>query len=153
MLAHLLLLSNDVFFLRFACSLYTFMPKILPPGKALEMVTIDAARVLGLDNEIGSLEVGKKADISLLNLSAAHLAPLHSMPLEHAIAFANGSDIDTVIIDGKVLMRDRHVLTVNEGDVIERATIEADKAVRRCGLVSLREVCPGFWGCSRYQNQ
>ena len=117
------------------------------------MVTIDAARVLGLNHEIGSLEVGKRADISLLNLSAAHLAPLRSMPLEHAIAFANGSDMDTVIIDGKILMRGRHVLTVNEDDIIERATIEADKAVTRCGLAPLREVCPGFWGSSRYQSE
>ena len=128
-------------------------PQVLPPGKALEMVTIDAARVLGLNHEIGSLEVGKRADISLLNLSAAHLAPLRSMPLEHAIAFANGSDMDTVIIDGKILMRGRHVLTVNEDDIIERATIEADKAVTRCGLAPLREVCPGFWGSSRYQSE
>ena len=114
------------------------------------MVTIDAARVIGMADEIGSIEVGKRADIVLLNLAAPHLAPLRSMPLEHAICYANGNDVDTVIIDGEILMRGRRVLSVNEADVIERASKEADNAVRRCGLESLRAQRPGFWKSTRF---
>ena len=127
-------------------------PQVLPPGKALEMCTIDAARVLGLDDEIGSLEPGKRADIILVNLAAPHIAPLRSMPLEHALCYANGNDVDTVIVDGEVLMRGRRVAGVNEAEVVERASAEAEAAVRRCGLEALREPCAGFWGASRYSD-
>ena len=127
-------------------------PQVLPPGKVLEMVTIDAARLLGLGEEVGSLEPGKRADILLLNLATPHLAPLRSMPLEHAISYANGNDVDTVIIDGEVLMRHRKVLSVKEDEVIARATLEASKAVDRCNLSKLREPCPGFWGSSSYHD-
>ena len=125
-------------------------PQMIPPGKALEMCTIDSARALGVAHEVGSLEPGKRADIVLVNLAAPHIAPLRSMPLEHAVCYANGSDVDTVIVDGEVLMRARRVLSVNEADVIERASNEAESAVRRCGLEPLRGRRPGFWGCSRW---
>ena len=125
-------------------------PQVLPPGKVLEMVTIDAARVIGMGDEIGSLEVGKRADIVLVNLAAPHIAPLRSMPIEHAVCYANGNDVDTVIVDGEVLMRARRVLSVNEADVIERASAEAENAIRRCGLEPLRGRHPGFWKSSRF---
>src|SRR5437762_13659266 len=80
--------------------------RILPQGKVLEMVTIDAARALGLDRELGSLEAGKKADVILVDLFKPHLMPLN-MPVYRIASFANGADVDTVIVDGRVLMEGR----------------------------------------------
>jgi cytosine/adenosine deaminase-related metal-dependent hydrolase len=71
--------------------------------KVLEMATIDGARALGLEQEIGSLEVGKKADVILIDLQHPHLYPQHSLP-SVLVYQANGSEVDTVIVDGKVLL-------------------------------------------------
>lgn len=122
---------------------------VLPPGKVLEMCTIDAAAVLGMADVIGSLEVGKYADVICVNLSAPHLAPLN-MPVSRTIYFANGADVDTVIVGGRVLMKARQVLTVDEATVIQRATNEAGRAIARVGLEPLLHDRPGFWGASRF---
>ena len=108
----------------------------LPPGKVLEMVTIDAARALGMEKEIGSLEVGKKADIILVNMFKPHLYPLN-MPVYRIVYFANGSDVDTVIVDGKVLMENRIVKTVNEEEVLEMAQRETEAMLDRMQLRDL----------------
>lgn len=123
--------------------------QILPPGKVLEMVTIDAARTLGLETEIGSLEPGKKADIVLLDLRKPHLAPAN-MPLYRAIYFANGADIDTTIVDGRILMRGRRMTTVEEASILDDAEREAALAIERCGLQGLLDTPGTFWGRSRY---
>ncbi|MEQ8331713.1 amidohydrolase family protein [Nisaea sp.] len=123
--------------------------QILPPGKALEMVTIDAARAIGLETDIGSLEPGKKADIVLLDLRKPHLVPAN-MPLHRAIYFANGADIDTTIVDGDILMRGRAVTSLDEGSVLDAADAAIAKALERTGLTTLLETRSGFWGQSRY---
>ncbi len=84
------------------------------------MSTINGAKALGLDNEIGSIEVGKKADIIILDFKKPHLAPLHHYP-SHLVYSAFGSDIDTVIIDGNIVMKNRKVLTLNEAEIINTA--------------------------------
>jgi 5-methylthioadenosine/S-adenosylhomocysteine deaminase len=123
-------------------------PNVLPAGKALEMVTIDAARALGMEKEIGSLESGKKADIILVDAFRPHMVPMN-MPLYRIAYFANGNDVSTVLVNGRVLMRDRKVLTVNEEKVMEFAQREADAAIKRTGLERLTETPEGFWGRSR----
>lgn len=123
--------------------------QVLPPGKALEMVTIDAARAIGMEAEIGSLEPGKKADIVLIDLRKPHLVPAN-MPLHRAVYFANGADIDTTIVDGKVLMRGRAVASLDEGSVLDAADAAIAKALERTGLTGLLETRAGFWGQSRY---
>ncbi|MDZ7631740.1 MAG: amidohydrolase family protein [Gemmatimonadaceae bacterium] len=122
--------------------------EVLPPGKVLEMVTVDAARALGMDKEIGSLEPGKKADIILIDAFQPHLVPMN-MPLYRVAYFANGNDVSTVLVNGRVLMRDRTVLTVNEEAILTGAQREADAAIRRSGLEPLLETPEGFWGRSR----
>ncbi len=122
--------------------------RVLPPGKVLEMMTIDAARALGLGAEIGSLEPGKKADLIIIDADRPHMAP-HHMPLYRVAYFANGNDVRTVVVDGRILMRDREVVTVNESQVIDMAQREADLAIRRAGLESLLTTPAGFWGRSR----
>lgn len=124
-------------------------PGVIPPGKALEMVTIDAAEALGMKHDIGSLEVGKKADIILVDLCKPHLIPLH-MPLYRIAYFANGSDVDTVIVDGRVLMRARKVLSVDEQEIMQRAHTEAERALERADLKHLLNMPDGVWGRSHY---
>ncbi len=123
--------------------------QVMPPGKVLEMVTIDAARTLGREHELGSLEVGKKADVVLLDLRKPHLAPAN-MPLYRAICFANGADIDTTIVDGRILMRGRRMTAADEGGILDAADRETALAIERCGLRELLETPEGFWGRSRY---
>ena len=122
--------------------------KVLPAGKVLEMVTVDAARALGLEKEIGSLEVGKKGDVILVDWMRPHLAPMN-MPLYRIAYFANGNDVSTVLVNGKILMRDRKVLTVDEAKVVLDADREATLAIKRAGLDSLLATPKGFWGRTR----
>jgi cytosine/adenosine deaminase-related metal-dependent hydrolase len=121
---------------------------VLPAGKILEMVTVDAARALGMADEIGSLEVGKKADIILIDWFRPHMVPMN-MPLYRLAYFANGNDVHTVLVDGRVLMRDRRVLSVNEEEVLLLAQRESEAAIRRMGLEALTALPEGFWGVSR----
>jgi cytosine/adenosine deaminase-related metal-dependent hydrolase len=123
-------------------------PDVLPAGKVLEMATIDAARALGMEDEIGSLEVGKKADIILIDMYQPHLYPFN-MPLYRVAYFANGNDVQTVIVNGEVLMRDRQVRTVDESEVLEMAQREIQAALDRTGLHHLVATPEGFWGQTR----
>ena len=123
--------------------------EILPPGKALEMITIDAAKGLGVDDKLGSLEPGKEADLVLLDMHKPHFYPL-VMPVNRLIYFAKGSDVDTVLVKGEILMEDRQVKSVNEADVLAMAQTEMSKALDRTGLWSYLDQRPNFWGKSRY---
>ena len=76
------------------------------------MATINGAKALGWDKEIGSIEVGKKADIILLDLDKPHFYPRHN--LVSAISYsAHGSDVDTVMVDGKIIMENREIKTLD----------------------------------------
>ena len=123
-------------------------PSWLPPGKALEMCTIDAAKVLGLDHEIGSLAPGKKADVILVDLRRPHLYPAHQ-PEFRVTYFANGNDVHTVLIDGKVLLRDRKAVHVNEDAVLDAVQREADLFLDRLNLRYALDTPPMFWRHSR----
>jgi cytosine/adenosine deaminase-related metal-dependent hydrolase len=123
-------------------------PDVLPAGRVLSMATIEAAEALGMADEIGSLEVGKKADIILIDMRRPHLYP-PDMPLYRVAYFANGNDIETVIVGGEVLMRDRVVLTVDEGEVLDLAEREIQAALERTGLEHLSRTPEGFWGEAR----
>ena len=95
-------------------------PRILPVYEVLRMATVNGAKALGLGKSIGSLEVGKKADVILVDLSKPHLKPLHNI-YANIVYSAHGTDVDTVIIDGKIVMENRHVKTLDEQAVMERA--------------------------------
>jgi 5-methylthioadenosine/S-adenosylhomocysteine deaminase len=127
-------------------------PSYLPAGKVLEMVTIDAARALGLEKELGSLEPGKKADIILVDMFKPHLYPLN-MPVYRIAYFANGNDVDTVIVDGQILMEHRQVKTVDETAVLELAQKEAEEALRRTNLERLLAIPDRFWRVSKGNPQ
>ena len=123
--------------------------RVLPQGKVLEMVTIDAARALGLADEIGSLEAGKKADIVLIDLFKPHLMPLN-MPVYRVVCFAGGADVDTAIVDGRVLMRGREVATVDEGRVMDAAQRETERMLSRIDGWGLLAPPERFWGHARF---
>jgi cytosine/adenosine deaminase-related metal-dependent hydrolase len=122
---------------------------VLPHGKVLEMVTIDAARALSLDHEIGSLEAGKKADIILVDLFRPHLMPLN-MPVYRVTCFANAADVVTTIVDGRVLMEDRRVLAVDEADVLADVQENCERMLDRSGLRHLTASPARLWGASHY---
>ncbi len=145
--------SADMFRHMFQCMHYHRRhfrdARILPQGKVLEMVTIDAARALGLDSDLGSLETGKKADLILLDLYKPHLMPLN-MPVYRVVSFASGADVDTVIVDGRVLMEGREVRTVDEGRVMDAAQRETDLMLARIDGASLLQPPARFWGHARF---
>ena len=123
--------------------------RVLPPGKTLEMATIDGAEAFRIEDMVGSLEPGKKADIILVDMRKPHLYPLN-MPVDRVTYFANGGDVDTVIVDGEVLMEGRMVKTVDEAEVLEKAQTEIEVAIDCSGLKNLYDTTDGYWGHSRY---
>lgn len=123
-------------------------PSWMPPGKVFEMATIDAAASMGIGAELGSLEVGKKADIVLVDMRKPHLHP-SNMPLTRLAHFANAADVDTVIVDGQILMRGRKALTMNEADVLDAAQAELSRALERTGLGHLTEEPAELWRNNR----
>jgi 5-methylthioadenosine/S-adenosylhomocysteine deaminase len=103
----------------------TMDPTVLTAEEVFKMVTINGAYSLGLENEIGSIEVGKKADLVLVNMKTPQLTPVRN-PLSHLVYAANGGDVDTVICNGNVLMKNRKLLTLDEAMVLEIAENASD---------------------------
>lgn len=99
-------------------------PQALPALTTLKMATIDGARALGLGEEIGSIEVGKRADLTLINLDGLHATPGPDV-ISTIVYAAEASDVDTVIIDGRIVMRERELITIDEQAVIREARDEA----------------------------
>jgi 5-methylthioadenosine/S-adenosylhomocysteine deaminase len=95
-------------------------PTALPARQALSMATLEAARVLGLGDRLGSLEVGKRGDVIVLDLDVPHMVPVYDIT-SHLVYAAHSSDVRTVIIDGWVVMRDRELLTLDEGQIFAHA--------------------------------
>lgn len=99
----------------------TLDPKVLNSDESIEMATIKGAEALGLDSEIGSIEVGKKADIILIDTNAANMVPDSSSLSSNVIYSANGSNVDTTICNGKVLMENRKLTVLDEDEIYSKA--------------------------------
>lgn len=97
----------------------TKIPTSITAYEVLKMATIEGAKVLGLEDEIGTLEVGKKADMIFIKTDKIHLCPENDICANIAYS-ANGADVDTVIIDGKVIMQNRKMLHSNEKEVMKQ---------------------------------
>ncbi len=93
---------------------------LLSAEQVFKMATINGAKALGMEKEIGTIEVGKKADLTLLNFNKTHLTP-YRHPLSHLVYSAQGSDVDTVICNGQILMQDRNIIVLDENMVIQQA--------------------------------
>jgi 5-methylthioadenosine/S-adenosylhomocysteine deaminase len=101
-------------------------PTAVPAQIALDMATIGGARVLGMDKLIGSLEPGKRADLITVSMSAARQTPMYDA-VSHLVYVTRGDDVRNTIVNGKVLMRDRRVGTLNEAEVLAQAKALAQK--------------------------
>ena len=99
----------------------TLDPKVLDSDEAIAMGTIKGAEALGLDDEIGSIEVGKKADIILIDTNSANMVPDSSSLSSNVIYSANGSNVDTTICNGKILMENKKLTALDEQEIYEKA--------------------------------
>ncbi len=94
-------------------------PTVMSARTVIRMATCNGARTLGMDSLVGSLEVGKKADLCIIDMNKPHLTPLYN-EYSHLVYAVNGADVDTVLINGKVVMRDRKLLTIDEEEAMRR---------------------------------
>ncbi len=94
-------------------------PTLLPVESVIRMATIDGARALDLDREIGSIEPGKQADLIIIDTLAPHLTPIYH-PASAVVYAAKGSDVKTVMAGGRLLVRDRRVQTLDVEEIIAR---------------------------------
>jgi 5-methylthioadenosine/S-adenosylhomocysteine deaminase len=101
-------------------------PRAVPAAAALEMATILGARALGLDKAIGSIEVGKRADLIVVAMDGARQTPMYN-PISHLVYVAHGDDVRTTVVNGRVLMRDRRMRTLDERVVLADARALAAK--------------------------
>ena len=95
-------------------------PAALPAETVFRMATMGGARVLNLQDEIGSLEPGKRADIVLVDTRRPGLTPLYAV-YSHLVYAVRGSDVTTVLVNGRIVVENGRVLTVNEEEVMEMA--------------------------------
>ena len=123
--------------------------RILPPGKALEMATIDGARALGLGKEIGSIEVGKKADMITIDLRQPHLYPPDMIPMR-LVTNGSGKDVNDVVIDGRIVMRDRVMTTIDENAVLDQAVAMYHQTIERGSLQEMTKIHDHFWSQSTF---
>jgi 5-methylthioadenosine/S-adenosylhomocysteine deaminase len=110
----------------FLAKLQTSDPRAIPAHAALEMATIDGARALGLDHQVGSLEAGKRADLIVVAMTSARQTPMYD-PLSHLVYATHGDDVTTTIVNGRVLMREKKVATLDEAAVLAEARALAEK--------------------------
>src|ERR1700730_3103095 len=109
-------------------------PTLISSERALEMATINSAKALGIDHLVGSLEVGKKADIAVFDFKKTHIT-VPNRPIGALVFTAHGTDVDTVIVNGKVLLRGGKLVGFSdERSVIEEATARAHDVIRRAGI-------------------
>jgi 5-methylthioadenosine/S-adenosylhomocysteine deaminase len=101
-------------------------PRAIPAPVALEMGTIDGARALGMEKTLGSLEPGKRADLLVVSMASARQTPMYD-PVSHLVYVTRGDDVRTTIVNGRVLMRDRKVLTLDSRQVLADARVMVDK--------------------------
>lgn len=101
-------------------------PLAIPAEVALEMATIDGARALGLEKEIGSLEVGKRADVIVVSMKGARQTPMYN-PVSHLVYVCRGGDVTATVVNGRVLMRDHRMRTLDERVVLADARALARK--------------------------
>jgi 5-methylthioadenosine/S-adenosylhomocysteine deaminase len=104
-------------------------PTVVSAREALSMATIGGARAIHLEKEIGSLEVGKKADMILVDLSGAHTTPLYNL-YSHLVYAAKASDVTDTIVNGRILMRDRRLLTLDELAIKAKARLRRDQVAK-----------------------
>lgn len=117
---------------------YPFDAEIVPAEQALEMITVEGARALGMESTIGSLEAGKKADVVVVRIDRPHFVPLLTQPratiVNQLVYAASGADVAHVFVDGKEVVADGAMTTVDEAEVVSAAQRTTEAFVRRSGI-------------------
>ncbi len=118
-------------------------PAIMPAWEVLRMATIEGARAVGLGDEVGSLEVGKQADMILVDLTALNLSPVLTSPVRNIVPnlvyAASGHEVRTVMVAGRVVMRDRQILTADEAAVRAEAQTQAEALAKKVAADPVHE--------------
>jgi 5-methylthioadenosine/S-adenosylhomocysteine deaminase len=109
-------------------------PEVVPAKQALRIATIGGAKALALEKQIGTLEAGKHADVIVVNLDSLHSTPSSHDPASALVYSAQTSDVRSVVIDGRVVMKDRELLTLDESSVVQNANQEAAELIKRAGI-------------------
>jgi 5-methylthioadenosine/S-adenosylhomocysteine deaminase len=109
-------------------------PEAIPAQQALRMATHGGAKALGLEKQIGSLEIGKRADAIVVNIDSLHSIP-HARDLVSALVYsAQTADVQSVVIDGEIVMKDRKLVTLNENEIFADAVRESSELIKRAGI-------------------
>jgi len=111
----------------------SYDPTLVPAETVLEMATINGAKALGLEKEIGSLENGKKADFVAIDMQKVHLQPYYS-PVSAVVYSATGGDVSLTVVDGKIVVEKGKLLTMDEAEVWKEAEKRGHEIVKRAGL-------------------
>lgn len=110
-------------------------PTAMNARQIFRMATIDGAKAVGLENEIGSLEVGKKADLAILNLNTFHCNPMFGTdPISRIVYSAMSSDVETTIIDGHIIMENRQMKTIDQTFVLKESEVAIKRLMKRAGI-------------------
>lgn len=104
----------------------------LPAPQVLRMATINGAKALGLGDRTGSLEVGKQADVVVVDAARPHLAPRHD-PAALLVYSAQGADVSMVLVDGRILLEGGELTTIDEEKLLVQATAQTQSLLRRAG--------------------
>ncbi|NRK74090.1 amidohydrolase family protein, partial [Salmonella enterica subsp. enterica serovar Typhi] len=103
-------------------------PTAMDAKTVFRMATIGGAKAVGMEKEIGSLEIGKRADLAILNLHNFHTFPSYDVdPISRIVYSATRADVETTIVDGKIVMENKIIKTVDKPIVLN----EADKSIKR----------------------
>jgi 5-methylthioadenosine/S-adenosylhomocysteine deaminase len=94
-------------------------PTVMDAETALKMATVNGAKAMGMENQIGRLKKGMKADIIIIGLDKPHLTPIYH-EYSHLVYAVGGADVDTALINGKIVMRNRKLLTIDENEVMTK---------------------------------
>lgn len=108
-------------------------PTVMPAEEVLAMVTCNAARALQWEDQIGSLEAGKQADLVVINPNTATMLPMYD-PIANMVTSMRSHNVESVMVNGRWLMRDGHILTVNEAEILEEAKARAAAIIRRANI-------------------
>ncbi|WIF95550.1 amidohydrolase [Caminicella sporogenes] len=103
---------------------------LIPAIEAVKMATINGAKALGIDDKVGSIEIGKCADIILLDLNKPHLYPKYNL-ISSIVYSAQSSDVDTVIVDGNILMENRKLTTIDLEEVIKHVKLSSKRLIKQ----------------------
>ena len=116
----------------FLHKLATRDPRVLPAASVLELATLGGARALGMERLLGSLEPGKRADVLIVGMSQPRQTPVYD-PVSHLVYVTRGDDVETTVVNGKILMENRRVVTLDEGKVLAEARRISDDVRRAVG--------------------